>query len=414
MVNFFKYAAENGGSVKLLDTQETGSRGMFNPSIINKDGKLYMSFRSAEYTFLNYLEKQPPLNDLLSWYPLLIYSIYSKAPVNFVSYNYICEIDKQSFTVKNVKPVFTNLETRKNIYNGAEDIRLFFDKDNNIRAAYSLYEDSGKISMNFDTLDSDFNVTSHVSYSPEQYEKNWMPVIDMPDTFIRKPFEDIVTEKDRSRAIIHTSKNADLNKRGSTQLIKINNGYICIVHRRMQYGDKKQYEHQFVMTDNDFHVTKTSQWFVFAGLPIEFTCGMCILEQDLIIPVSVFDSATFIIKININEVLDFIDEKETVVKRSFGDTGNILLMELLSDNKSEKIPMVIDEYVIRNIPHNKAAMIACRTHLATLLSQTKKKSLELYVQALCDIKKFDIGMEYKYTHMLIGQDLIRDCIEKLI
>lgn len=408
MVNFFKYAAESGGSVKLLDTQETGSKGMFNPSIINKDGKLYMSFRSGEYTFLNYLEKQPLVNNLISWYPLQIYG----APTKFVSYNYICEIDKQSFTIKNVKQIFTNLETRKNFYNGAEDIRLFFDKDNNIRAAYSLYEDSGKISMNFDTLDSDFNVTSHVSYSPEQYEKNWMPVIDRPDTFIRKPFEDIVIEKDR--AVMHTSKNADLNERGSTQLIKINNGYICIVHRRMQYGDKTQYEHQFVMTDNDFHVTKTSQWFVFAGLPIEFTCGMCISGQDLIIPVSVFDSATFIIKIGINEVMDFIDEKETVLKRSFGDTGNILLMELLSDVKTEKIPMAIDEYVIKSISHNKAAMIACRTHLASLLSQMKKKSLELYVQALCDIKKFDIGMGNKYTHMLIGQDLIRDCIEKLI
>lgn len=411
MVNFFKYAAESGGSVKLLDAQEPGSRGMFNPSIINKDGKLYMSFRSGEYTFLNYLEKQPPVNNLISWYPL---QIYSEVPANFVSYNYICEIDKQSFTVKNVKRIFTNLETRKNFYNGAEDIRLFFDKDNNVRAAYSLYEDSGKISMNFDTMDSDFNVTNHVSYSPEQYEKNWMPVIDRPDTFIRKPFEDIVTEKDHARAIIHTSKNADLNERGSTQLIQINNEYICIVHRRMQYGDKIQYEHRFVMTDNDFHVIKTSQWFVFAGLPIEFTCGMCILEQDLIIPVSVFDSATFIIKIGINEVMDFIDEKEGVVKHSFGDTGNILLMELLSDIKSEKIPMAIDEYVIRSIPHNKAAMIACRTHFASLLSQTKKKSLELYVQALCDIKKFDTGMGNKYTHMLIGQDLIRDCIEKLI
>lgn len=410
-MNLLDYIIDNGGRVNLLNSKIVGTKSLYNPSIINIDDKLYMSFRSNEYTFFNFQKKHPALNSYMFWYPHLV---YDNITTNYLSMNYICEIDNESLEIKNPKKVLSNYETRDYRFNGAEDLRLFVGEDGNLSASYSVFT-SDVITMNFCNFGKDFVSVKMNTYNTGECEKNWMPVIGKLNTFIRKPFSDIVTTDDYI-SFKHTDKSSELVDRGSTQMIKLKNDtYIGIVHHAILCNENVEYKHRFIITDNNFKVIKTSSWFSFVGFPIEFTCGMCILGNDFIIPFSVFDSCSFIMKVDMSVIFNFIDsveDKKLINFNSAGDFG-VRLLGFIEQTKKESLPKMLCNYIISNISNNKAAMIACRTYLASIEPDVQKQ-INLYVGALCDIKDFDIGMSNKYLHMLIGQDILRDYINILL
>lgn len=414
MKSFLKYAIANGGNVVFLDCDFTSSRGTTNPSIIKHNGKTLLSLRSCEYTFLNYRFGFAQNGKNISWYPLYV---YNNVPVNFLSRNYICELDEKTLGIKKHKEILV-WQDRSRYCNGAEDIRLF-QNDKNIFASYSIYEEDEGVSMNISALDDiEYGTIETNTYRPEKFEKNWMPIIGKHDMFVRKAFGDIVQIKDvkpehKDKKIKHIGKiDAPLDYRGSTQLWPYQDGYICIVHQNFLYENNgigsMQYLHKFIMTNNEYKVTKESEWFTFIGMPIEFTCGMLLDNDKCMIPFSVFDSATFLIETDIKTIIDFINDVE---KKNEFIVSKDELHNIVSTKNGNDFLLSIDKFIIDNTKNNVAAKIACMTHSGTI-SENKNFSKEMYVKALCEIKKFDIGMRNSYTHMLIGQDLIRDTLEK--
>lgn len=413
---FFKYVVNSNGHIDLLDTSFASPKGCANPSIIKHKDRLLLTFRSCEYTFFNFRKNwYPQISMDLCWYPLFI---YPNVPTNYFSYNYICEYDKTSNTVNNPKLLNLCEETRFNQFNGAEDIRLFIDEYDDLCMTYSTFEE-GKVKMNISKFDDDFNIVVNDKYSKnDQYEKNWMPVLDKSGRLMRKAFDTVVTVK-RPERYSHaefecTNPDNNLTLCGSAQMSKINDGYITLVHNKKHvngYDGRTtlQYVHKFVITDNEFKVIKESEWFTFTGLPIEFTCGMHIENDDVLLPISVFDCASFMIKTNLQTIFDFIDGKEKEDKDPWDATND--LETIICERDYEDIPKNMALTVIMDCKSNYAAQIACKTYIAAE-AKSVASAKKYYVDSLCDIKKFDNGMDNKYMHMLLGQDIIRDMIDK--
>ena len=406
MEPFLKYAISAGADAILLDGSFACSKGITNPSIYPHNGALRLSLRSCEYTFINYRFGCIQNNQNISWYPLYI---YPEVPVNFTSDEYICSLDADTLELTDSKRVL-ECSSRDFVYNGAEDIRLF-ELDGNLAAAYSSFESDERVSMNISEFDRDLSVLRTEKYNIEKYEKNWMPVIGREGCYVRKAFGDIIDIRDGS--VSHTGDSAAaLDDRGSTQMWPYGDGYIGIVHKNYLYRENgfvgMQYSHKFVVTDKNLIPVKESAWFVFVGASIEFTCGMYVSGDELILPFSVFDSAVFVLRMSMRDVMRFIDSGPG--KLAYGPSKNEL-HDIAATKNGDEFIMEIEKYIIRECPGNAAAKIACFTHIGKL-SKNVMLAKEMYVKALCEIKKFGIGMGNAYMQMLVGQDLIRDTINR--
>ncbi len=409
MIQLFRYAIEHSGEIKLLNGEFANSKGASNPSIVNCNEKYYISFRSCEYSFFNFYDKCLYDGKKLSWYPM---HLYNDIALNFLSTNFICEFDKEKLEVRNPIEIMKGQFKRDNLYNGAEDIRLWVDDEGKLAANYSEFEPNNTVSMNFINFDEDLNVVKHKKCFVEQCEKNWMPISDKPCCFVRKAFDNITTLQNYDMLAHYGDIHAPLKFRGSSQLCRYKDSYICVVHTCRVYSNEDnatvyKYFHKFIQTDLDYNIMNESDWLVFTGMYIEFNCGMLIENDEMILPVSLFDSVSFAIKLKMEYVMNLIERKNSpkteIVQQD--ELSNIIL-----SSTEEDLPYKVDEYILNYADYNKAAAIACRTHLGSI-EKDKDKRIMLYVKALCDVKKFDIQMDTRYMHMLIGQDVLRDHID---
>lgn len=410
-MEFLKYVLSNGSRVHLIDGKFAEPLGITNPSIIKHNGKLMMNVRTCEYTFFNYKKNNPNNNLGLSWYPL---NIGSNLPANYYSRNHLCKFN-DSFDLENVTELFPKQFERKLVYNGAEDIRLAESENGNMLLSYSTLDADNSISMNIVELNDSLETKSSYKYSDHSCEKNWMPILDKPGHYVRMAFGDIVELKDTS-FIHHGDANAPLEYRGSSQMVPYKDTYICLVHKGDVYADsngvyKLSYKHMFIQTDKNYNIIAKSRWFTFCGMPIEFTCGMMIEDNKVIIPFSIFDSITLVLETDIDLILKFINDSFSINNGyvpAYDEFHDIVLRK----NGLDAI-LSLDKYFISRYPNNAAIRIACLTHIGSY-EKNKNAAIDYYVRALCEVKKFTTGMYNNYMHALIGQDLLRDTINDLL
>lgn len=397
METFVKYAVSSGAEISIINGSFTGSRGCGNPSVIKYNGKTYMTFRSGSYTFIcnRYVFKQT--GNRISWYPI---NLYNEVPVNFVSKNYICEFDTETLAASN--PVEILGPKRTNLYfNGTEDIRLY-TYDGNLCMQYSEFEPDSRVSMNISTFGPELNEKTSSKFNISQCEKNWMPIINSDNAFVRIAFGNVV-KISNGKLLSDGDPNMDITERGSTQLWPYKDSYICIVHCSRMSDGKIQYLHKFVMTDKNLNKTLESDWFMFIGAPVEFTCGMLVDDNVMILPFSVFDNVSIVIKISMDDVISFMKGESMHDAKISGNE----FAHVVKDSDTNGIC----GYIANLKWMNSATKIALMTFMGTNV-QDINECRELYVKALCEIKHFDTGMDNKYMHMLIGQDMIRDIIDE--
>lgn len=410
-MEFLKYVLSNGSRVYFIDGKFAEPLGITNPSIIRHNGKLMMTVRTCEYTFFNYRKNSQYNNMGMSWYPL---NIGSNLPVNYYSKNHICVLN-ESFCVEKVTELFPGKFERKLVYNGAEDMRLAESENGSLVLSYSTLDEGRSISMNIAELDDSLETKSVCKYSSNSYEKNWMPIMDKPMNYVRMAFGNIVEVKDGS-FIHHGDENAPLEYRGSSQMIPYGDTYICIVHRGDMYSDengvfKMSYKHMFIQTDKNYNIIAKSRWFTFCDMPIEFTCGMMIEGDRVIIPFSILDSITLVLDTKIDLILKFMNNDFSTNEEyvpAYDEFHDIVL------NKSGLDAVLsLDKYFISRYPNNAAIRIACLTHIGSY-EKNKNAAIDYYVRALCEVKKFTTGMHNNYMHALLGQDFLRDTINDLL
>jgi hypothetical protein len=137
-------------------------------------------------------------------------------------------------------------------------------------------------------------------------EKNWMPVLDQPFTFVKwtNPTEVVYADiKNKTCTTTHIGKAIIREKdlRGGSQVIPFEEGYLALNHETTLYTSEAgrkdaTYRHRFTYWDKNWNILKISKEFAFMNCKIEFACGMAEYKDDILITFGVQDNSSFILK----------------------------------------------------------------------------------------------------------------------
>jgi hypothetical protein len=138
-------------------------------------------------------------------------------------------------------------------------------------------------------------------------EKNWMPILDKPYTYIKWTNPTEVVEVDpltkTCKTIIlteHKLLGINYDLRGGSQVIPFNGYYLAVVHEvdlyQSEAGKKNaNYRHRFVVWDKNLELIEVSEAFGFMGAKIEFCCGLAEFEDKLLITFGFQDNAAYLL-----------------------------------------------------------------------------------------------------------------------
>lgn len=404
MIRLSKLVSEYG-VVKMIDTKSVhgNMNGITNPSILKHNGKAFMSFRSTSYTFISYrFFNQGDRN--IVYYP----ENRADIPVQFSSSNYVCDFDTNTLCVSEPKEILTDYNKDGNeLYRGYEDVRLFTDGDR-IMTSASVFSDWKHIDMTVGTVDG--STSARNKFNISGVEKNWMPVLGRPNVFVHTVPNVVVDVSDGEVRFLRDGDRGMVYS-GSTQLHPYKDGYISVCHKKLIDSCVKSmgwgYFHKFIYWNSNLEIERESDWFTFAAFPIEFTCGILIDGNDVILPFSVFDNISFVMKFDVS-LIDHLLYGVEIVKRDFGSN---LLNDALRMNDDESVVEVVCSHII-NSSDEPAGRVACECYLATFAP--KQTALDLYTRGLCDVKRINIRHKNHYPQALVTQDLIRNQIAVLL
>lgn len=314
MENFAKLALQFGGSIHplIIPSSVTKGTGLMNPSIYNDNGKLLVNLRHVNYTFYHSEEKlfQHP------WGPLTY--VHPENDMHLRTDNYYLELD-DNFKITRYNKIDTSLfDTYEPMWDfvGLEDARIFrWDEKLYISGVRRDTTTNGQGRMELSEIIVGDNYVKEVSRfripPPKDLnsycEKNWMPVLDQPYTYVKwsNPTEVVAvnSEEQSCKTIALTNPiNLPRDLRGGGQVIRFGDMYIAITHEVMLFNSEVGrkdgvYRHRFVVWDKDWNIVKTSRDFAFLHAHVEFAVGMCKWGTDeLIITFGFQDNAAYLLK----------------------------------------------------------------------------------------------------------------------
>lgn len=307
-----KYALDNGGNIMplLIDSNLTGGTGLMNPSVfVSHNGEIIVNIRHVNYTLFHSESKV-----FQHQYGPLQY-LHPENDRHLRTANYVCKL-KQDLSLKNARKIDMQLDkTPLWEFIGLEDARLvFWDGEMYLSGVRRDTTTNGQGRIELSKIvrkgDAIIEIARTRIPSPsndDSYcEKNWMPVLDKPFTWVKwtNPTE-IVTYNPGSKTISSIVKEKVLSIshdiRGGSQVVKIDNRYIAICHDvdlyKSEGGNKDGlYRHRLVVWDEDFNIMDISERFDFMGADIEFCCGLAVSKNDLLITFGFQDNAAFILQ----------------------------------------------------------------------------------------------------------------------
>lgn len=311
--NLVKSIKRSGGDIYplIIPSELTNGTGLMNPSVMVKDGKVFVIIRHVNYTFYHSEKKlfQHPYGPLTYIHP--------ENDVNLRTWNWYCELS-QDFKINK----FCKIDTSKfDIYKplwdfvGLEDARLI-QWDNKLFISGVRRDTTphgqgrmelSEIKILEDTVKEVSRLRIELSRNPESYcEKNWMPVLDMPFHYIKwsNPTELVKINYNiglSETVSIGESINLPRDLRGGSQVLPFKGGYIAITHEvdlfKSEAGRKDAiYYHRFVLWDKNFNIIKFSPEFHFMDADVEFCIGLAELGDNYLITFGFQDNAAYLLK----------------------------------------------------------------------------------------------------------------------
>jgi len=323
MENFVKLALKNGGAIKplLVDSKDLCGPSLTNPTIININGKIIVNIRNVNYTL--YHSELSKFEHM--WGPLSY--IHPENDMHLRTVNYIAELD-DDLNMKYYTKVDTSLfDTYQPQWDfvGLEDARLVLwmgqlfligvrrDLDTIGTGRMEL----SRIELVNKTAKETFRYRIPGPPPDNEYcMKNCTPIEDQPFHLLKWTNPTSIMEFNPNGS---DSKVYEMNEytpgfndmRGGSQVIKYKGGYLTLIHETQLYNSEQgrkdaTYRHRFVTWDKDFKNQKFSPLFSFMNMKIEFSCGMCIHNEDFLITFGAQDNAAYVLKIPQTVVDDFI------------------------------------------------------------------------------------------------------------
>ena len=363
--NFSKYILSHGGYIKPLELPAEMSEGLgqCNPSVfIDKDGKILCNIRRVNYMFHLSLTHHWD-----SAYGPTNYH-HPDNDVNLRTENYMCELDEnldiKQDTIKHVN--YQPYEPKWGFV-GEEDVRIVrWDDKLYLTGCRRDTETTGISRMELSEMDSDMNEISRTRIpAPEKddtyCEKNWMAILDRPYQYVKwcNPLQIVeydpktnVTKEVLLKEQNLQSEDTLCDIRGNSQVIKVDNYHIAIVHEvnlwLNRYNERSAiYYSRFIVWDEEWNTVKMTNRFWFMNFPIEFTNGLAFDGKDFIIPFSVYDNAAYIARLSKEALFEFIGIGEYHVPENKIEPHNEIYKYVLDIFNPEIAYLVGTEYFSR-------------------------------------------------------------------
>lgn len=295
--------------------------GLMNPSILNDNGKLLVNLRQVNYAFYHSEHNffHHPFGPLTYLHP--------ENDVKLRTWNWILELDS-SYEVKKYTKTDTSEFDVEPLWSfiGHEDARL-------VRWKGKLYQTgvrrdtttNGKGRMELSEINENIKEISrqriptpvHDSYC----EKNWMPVLDQPYTYVKwaNPTEIVQydPETKKTTQLLHKEQTVPWQTRGGSQVIPIGDYYYAVTHDvdlfKSETGKKNaKYTHRIVVWDRDWNLVKLTSTFNFMDGHVEFCTGICVFNGKILMTFGFQDNAAFLLELDMDKFEGYINERNIV------------------------------------------------------------------------------------------------------
>jgi hypothetical protein len=318
-----KNCFEEGGSIHplLIDPEITKHLSLCNTSILelDKDSKYLLNIRWVSY-YLHHCEKDQKYQT--AWGPLN----YVRPDVDqrLRTENYICDLDLQAMAPLNPRKIDESKFDPPAEWDfvGAEDVRLTMWEGQLYGSSVRRFTPNGEGRMQVSKL----NVTSTSAVEEERFyieapvdpnaycEKNWMPVLDDPLTYVKwcSPIEVVKANLDttdtstqRSPSTMVTTNEDRLapgiEARGGSQVVTYKGYYIALIHELVGWHNKKNdrdafYFHRFIVWDKKWNLVDYSDRFTFMHGRIEFCCGLASYKDSFLMTFGFQDNGAYLFK----------------------------------------------------------------------------------------------------------------------
>jgi hypothetical protein len=319
-----KIATDRGGSIHplIVPPELTKGTAIMNPSIFLDGGQLIINIRHVNYALYH-----SEIKKFQHRYGPLQY-VHPENDMTLRTWNFFALLDKD-LKITDVSPIDTTLLDVDPLWEfvGLEDARLV--KWNNKIYQCGVRRDTttnGVGRMELSELAFEGQKVKEVNRyrmpapleNNSYCEKNWMPIIDQPYHFVKWSNP---TEVVKFNILTGTTDQVHLDEskfmpnlpdfRGSSQVIPYGNYYFAVLHgvnlTKSKLGEKDgSYHNRFIVWDRNWNIIKYTDSFSFMKADIEFSCGACFVDDNLLISFSFQDNAAFILKMPkmlLNEIL---------------------------------------------------------------------------------------------------------------
>ncbi len=312
-MNFVKLAMDNGGSIHplIIPAELNNGLGLMNPSVLVDEDKIRVILRAVNYTFYH-SEKKLFQHQ---WGPLTY--IHPENDIHLRTVNYYMEFNEDLNLLRYNKIDTSKFDTYEPQWDfvGLEDARIF--KWNG-----KLY--TSGVRRDFDTIgtgrmelceivvhENEVKEVSRVRIQPPNdknsyCEKNWMPVVDQPNVYVKwsNPTEvvEINPETGDSKTIfLGQWNNLPRDLRGGSQVIPWRDYYLAITHEvdlfNSEVGRKDAiYYHRIILWDKNWNMVNWSKEFSLMGGHVEFCVGLSQRGNDLLMTFGFQDNAAYLVK----------------------------------------------------------------------------------------------------------------------
>lgn len=326
-MNLVEKAVSHGGRLAPLVIPKglTNGTGLMNPSVfVDDDGEILVNLRHVNYT-LYHAENEQHFPS--RWGPLAY--LHPEKDQRLVTTNYICRLDadlrmrdycKVDTSALDVEPIWT--------FVGLEDCRLV--KWDGMYYLIGVRRDTttngvGRMEYSRISLTKDVLSATEISRvrlpapdpNDSYCEKNWMPIADQPYHLVKwtMPTEIVHASPDgvTTQVALHQTPPAPADQRGSSQVIRWGQTYICITHEVSLFKNYLQqkdaiYRHRLVLFDLSMNLIGYSRAFSFLDARVEFCVGAAVYEDDLLLSFGFQDNAAFVLRVPKLVVEDLILE----------------------------------------------------------------------------------------------------------
>lgn len=315
--NFVQKVLYAGGRIKplIVPYEIANGTGQMNPSILIDDGKILINVRCVGYVLVHSENEQRFPS---RWGPLLYQHPENDQTLRTV--NVYMELDWDYNPIRINKIDTSELDVPpKWEFIGLEDGRLIRwndklylcgvrrDTTNNGVGRMELSE----LNVTPDTVEEVSRVRIEAPNKDSYCEKNWMPILAMPNCWVKwsNPAEVVKLNREMSQAeTIILGKNTlqgYRDFRGSSQVLRFEDRWLALVHEVVLFNNEMgakdaYYFHRFIIWDDNWEIYRMSDFFNFMTERMGFSCGLAIMDDKVLMPFGHQDNSAYVCEIPMN------------------------------------------------------------------------------------------------------------------